>query len=169
MPARAAFSARPRVLPAEVEPPFFTVAMRMSPTQADDSELSSLWNALPPAVTPPESGATQARSKARLVRAACLLVSTSSSSPCCPAGFGLPRPPREQWLRRRCLGLAPIQCSSLGARRVETDPVLMMVKTMNREINGTLEMKLWFWWCNGDERERGGVPMPPLIQLTERA
>ena len=35
----------------------------------------------------------------------------------------------------------------------------MMVKTMNKEIHGTLELKLWFWWCNGGERERGGVPM----------
>ena len=49
------------------------------------------------------------------------------------------------------------------------DLVLMMMKTMNKEIKGTSEMKLWFWWCNGGERERGGVPMPPLIQLTERA
>ena len=49
------------------------------------------------------------------------------------------------------------------------DLVLMMMKTMNKEIKGTSEMKLWFWWCNGGECERGGVPMPPLIQLTERA
>ena len=57
----------------------------MLPTQADDSWLNSLWIAFPPAAMPPGSGTTQARSKARLARAACLPVPTSSGSPCCPS------------------------------------------------------------------------------------
>ena len=64
--------------------------------------------------------------------------------------------------------MAPIQCSSLGAHRVEAGPGLMMMTMMNREICETLEVKLWLWWCNGGEHERGEALMPPLIQLTER-
>nr|CAN76288.1 hypothetical protein VITISV_027434 [Vitis vinifera] len=52
----------------KIEFPFFTVAMSMSSTQANDSWVNSLWIAPPPAATPPGSGTTQARSKVRLAR-----------------------------------------------------------------------------------------------------
>ena len=47
--------------------------------------------------------------------------------------------------RRKRFGLAPIQCSSLGARRVKAGPGLRMMTMMNREIYGTLKVKLWLW------------------------
>ena len=96
----------------KIEFPFFTVVMSMSPTQADDSWLSYLWIALPPAATPPESGTTQARSKVRLARVLhAFLCPHQAALHDAPVGLGLPRPPWGQWLRRRCLGLAPIRSS----------------------------------------------------------
>ena len=39
---------------------------------------------------------------------------------------------------------------------------------MNKEICGILEVKLWLWWCNGGEHEKGEALMLPSIQLTNR-
>ena len=98
----------------KIELPFFTVAMSMSPTQAEDSWLNSLWIAPPSVTTPPGSGTKQARSKVRLARVSyafpCLHQAALHAS---PVKLGLPRPPWGQWLRRRCLGLAPIRSSYL--------------------------------------------------------